>query len=678
LTLTEYFRPENPIALAIVCILWCVFVIWLFSLVHGGARIHRYGRTIRTLIRATPDLVAARLQRQVRRSQGLKTDTTPSDEFRAHLPPEVVHDDPLAIHLENIYAAGCSESRLDIGELLLHTERMISQGDNARLHFLSIFLIIGLLGTLFGLADSILALLLLLKQSADVGSNLVALLSSLKGAFAPSISGVLTSIIGTGVYAFYNRVYVSPLIGQLREATINFWVPELYPTTGQIAAEAAQRSLDAAVKVTESSEHIREDTEKLASTLRTAVGDTQNYAEAIDKLSVAIRAATEPATAALAGLAVQLARFDEAMSRWAQFESTLKALHEELTANQKLLAARSAEIGALIGSQTERLGAMSSGLENTHREALAEVRDAYKALSERMSSLQVPFTNTAEQVLNQTLTLQRFAERQLEIYSKTLTSVEGLPAALVSAFAPESKNLAERIAQGMQALAEARQHPPSDPWDAVRQQLAAGFGEQNQVLRELIESVRALNAPFFQAAAARADVGQVLRPGGAATHFGSSEFQYPAPTVLGRQSAAGPTPSVGPLAPQPPAPAAPPPGPTEAAPSAGPLAPQPPTPAAPPPGLAEAAPSIGPRVPQPPAPAVPPEGPTEPAPSIGYPEPQYPAAPAVAAPPSPTEPAPSVQQPTSSAWTPKRPASAEPASPPPPESKGRWRRLWRG
>ena len=489
LTWTEYFRPDNPIALAIVYILWCVFVIWIFSLVRGGARIGRHGRAIQALIRVTPALVAARLDRQDRRNRGLGAERTPSDEFRAQLPPEVAHDEPVAIHLENIYAAGCSESRLDIGELLSNTERMITQGDSARLHFLSIFLIIGLLGTLFGLADSILALLRLLKQDADVGSNLAALLGSLKGAFAPSISGVMTSIVGTGVYAFYNRVYVSPLIGQLREATINFWVPELYPTTGQIAAEAAQRSLDAAVKVTDSAQHIREDTVKLAATLKSAVEDTGNYATAIDKLSVTIKAATEPAVTALAGLATQLARFDEAMSRWAQFERTLQTLHEELTANQKMLAANSAEMVTLIGSQTDRLGKMSSGLEITHQQALKDVGEKFQELSERMSTLQVPFKDAVEQMLNQNQLLSNYADTQLRGYREMLDMVVGLPDAVVRS----TSVLAEKIAQGMQALEEARQHPPAEPWEAVRRELTAGFGEQNLILKEVIESVRALN-----------------------------------------------------------------------------------------------------------------------------------------------------------------------------------------
>ena len=103
--------------------------------------------------------------------------------------------------------------RLDIRELLAHTERSISGSDAARRSFLSVFLIVGLLGTLFGLADSILALLKLLQQNADAGSNLIALLGALKGAFAPSISGVLTSILGTVAYAVYQRDWFAPLAG---------------------------------------------------------------------------------------------------------------------------------------------------------------------------------------------------------------------------------------------------------------------------------------------------------------------------------------------------------------------------------------------------------------------------------------------------------------------------------
>ena len=659
LTLTEYFRPENPIALAIVYILWGVFVIWLFYLVRGGIRIRRHGSTIQALIRANPELVAARVERQGKRSRGARIDQTPSDEFRAHLPPEVGQDEPIAIHLENIYAAGCSESRLDIGELLRHTEHVITKDDSVRLHFLSIFLIIGLLGTLFGLADSILALLQLLKQSADVGSNLAALLGSLKGAFAPSISGVLTSIIGTGLFALYNHGYVSPLIGQLREATINFWVPELYPTTGQIAAEAAQRSLDAAVKVTESAQHIREDTATLASTLKGAVEDTQNYAAAIDKLSTAIQAATEPAATALAALATQLTRFDEAMSRWAQFEKTLGALYQELTANQKMLAERSTEIGAQIGAQTERLGTMATGLETAHREALADVSKTFEELSQRMKSLQVPFGEAATQVQQQAELLRRFAETQLDNYSKTLESVAALPAALVAAFGPVSRSLgegiaegtkplADGIAQGVQALAESRRIS-AEPWEAVRQQLQAGFAEQNRILSNLVASMPGVRTQPVQAANPRAG-SQPSRTGGWATQSippgpARPEWEVPPPpsrVQFPTETVPTPQPDQAGQEPQPAEPAGPPPSGTET--------PPPSVPATPPEPAQQDWPPPVPPAPQPQAPPV--QQPARPPSGSPYYSPPY-----------------QPRQPQPAPWRPAGP----PAQPPPTRP---WWKVW--
>ena len=659
LTLTEYFRPENPIALAIVYILWGVFVIWLFYLVRGGIRIRRHGSTIQALIRANPELVAARLERQAKRSRGARIDRTPSDEFRAHLPPGVGHDEPVAIHLENIYAAGCSESRLDIGELLRHTEHVITKDDSVRLHFLSIFLIIGLLGTLFGLADSILALLQLLKQSADVGSNLAALLGSLKGAFAPSISGVLTSIIGTGVFALYNRVYVSPLIAQLREVTINFWVPELYPTTSQVAAEAAQRSQAAAAKVIASAETISEKTEALASTLKTAVEDTQSYAAAIDKLSSAIKAATEPAATALAALATQLTRFDEAMSRWAQFEKTLEALYQELTANQKMLAERSAEVGTLIGAQTERLGTMATGLADAHREVLAEVLKTLAEMSERMKSLHAPFIDAKEQMLGVAVNFQGFARSQLDIYGKTLETVEGLPAALVKAFTPigqglaeqiaeGTKPLADRIAQGVQALAESRQFS-AEPWEAVREQLEAAFREQNRILSSLVAGMRGVGTQPYQAAYPRA-AGQTPGSGAWATPFVPQEPARRGPEV--------PPPSSRVVFPGPPVPTPQPDQPGQE--------PQPPEPAGPPPSGTEP--------PPPSVPATPPEPAQQewPPPAPSAPQPQAPPVQQPARPPSgspyyspPYQP----RQPQPAPWRPAGP----PAQPPPTRP---WWKVW--
>ena len=371
-TLIDYFRPENPIALVIVVLLWTVFGIWSLALIAAGLKVAKYSGVIRALNNLVPDLVAARGKRAQRRNRGEIPDTTPAEEFRTYLPQGMSHRQPVVRHLESIYSAGCADSRLDIRELLAHTERAISGSDAARRSFLSVFLIVGLLGTLFGLADSILALLKLLQQNADAGSNLIALLGALKGAFAPSISGVLTSILGTVAYAVYQRDWLAPLAGSLREVTLNLWVPELYPTIGQEAAEAAQRSLDAAIKVTESAQTIREDTVALATALRSVEVDTNKYAVGMKELASQVHQSLDPAASAIRDLGSQLDRFNEAMTRWNEFESTLKALYSKLDAGQNQLIEQAGAVRGQVDLQTTQLLSVATDLRDTHRDIFAE------------------------------------------------------------------------------------------------------------------------------------------------------------------------------------------------------------------------------------------------------------------------------------------------------------------
>src|SRR5205814_1965510 len=153
-------------------------------------------------------------------------------------------DDPVVAHVETIFTAGITEGRLDIAELLRHTEARLLAGDPARRYLLGVFIIIGLLGTLFGLADSMAALS---GSVSDLGPRhgLLQVLKGLRSAFAPSIWGIFWSVISTLVFSVYHRSAVAPTIKLLREATLTQWVLHLYPTAGQRLIEATRRSLEA-------------------------------------------------------------------------------------------------------------------------------------------------------------------------------------------------------------------------------------------------------------------------------------------------------------------------------------------------------------------------------------------------------------------------------------------------
>src|SRR5439155_1036541 len=83
---------------------------------------------------------------------------------------------------------------LDLEELQKRTEGTLHDADSARRYWLGVFVILGLLGTLFGLAEA------LSELAGQVGGVRTArsfepLLSGLKSAFAPSIWGVTLTVM---------------------------------------------------------------------------------------------------------------------------------------------------------------------------------------------------------------------------------------------------------------------------------------------------------------------------------------------------------------------------------------------------------------------------------------------------------------------------------------------------
>ena len=102
--------------------------------------------------------------------------------------------------------AGWNESRLEVSELINHTTSNLFRWNNLFRSVLAVFIVIGLLGTLFGLTDSLTDLSPALKESTANETNtensermtqaLGNLMDDVKGAFAPSIWGIIFTVLG--------------------------------------------------------------------------------------------------------------------------------------------------------------------------------------------------------------------------------------------------------------------------------------------------------------------------------------------------------------------------------------------------------------------------------------------------------------------------------------------------
>lgn len=141
-------------------------------------------------------------------------------------------------HLRAIYDAGIKSSRLDADLLVKNSIDKIFTGIDFLRTSISLFLVIGILGTLAGLAISIGgfngANFAVMGQTSTTANELSNLFGNLRGAFAPSMWGVFFTITYVFAYAYFiQEKCINRVTEKLTINTIKNWLPVLYPTDFQ-------------------------------------------------------------------------------------------------------------------------------------------------------------------------------------------------------------------------------------------------------------------------------------------------------------------------------------------------------------------------------------------------------------------------------------------------------------
>ncbi|MBK8464909.1 MAG: MotA/TolQ/ExbB proton channel family protein [Chloracidobacterium sp.] len=147
-------------------------------------------------------------------------------------PSKVPSNRVIVQHLAALRDSGQSSRQLDVSGLIRNSSNRLTSNRGWMRSVLSLFIVLGLLGTLWGLASSLSHLSTLSPgQSQITNENLAqglnVLLSKLGGAFAPSIWGVFFTIVGVILFSIYLRAASIPLINSLERRTLIRWAPLL-------------------------------------------------------------------------------------------------------------------------------------------------------------------------------------------------------------------------------------------------------------------------------------------------------------------------------------------------------------------------------------------------------------------------------------------------------------------
>jgi len=293
----KVFLPQTTIACIIVGVIVLLFVGWLAIYLWNRRKLKNVADDIKNCkdVKILQDMLRQGMSSGDKTEKVIITEQEYEDAFTRFCEEKAIKDEALKDHIYTIYKAGISESRLEIGLLTKHTlERLFAFNAPLRSIF-SVFVVLGFLGTLIGLADSVTQLSIMQGIGSDdnVSGVLISLLGHLQGAFSTSIWGVIATIACVlfsvfGVQGWHNKVKNS-----LEEATAKEWVPRLFPGSAQklvetlkLSEEQMQRNFEAAKKVAS----FAEETEGRLGEFRDKLGTTNYALDAMAKSSTAIDA----------------------------------------------------------------------------------------------------------------------------------------------------------------------------------------------------------------------------------------------------------------------------------------------------------------------------------------------------------------------------------------------------
>ena len=559
---SEYLSPTNPIAYGIVIFLLCVFILWIVSLIVYVIWLFRKRKQIiknqnvqplvvarqeRDLVQEDSDtnIIAEKVFREFCEKQKhhsnpfiakhlskifpLKTDFSLAKHLRKFIPQR--KDSDITKHLRTIFFAGWNESRLEVSELINHTTSNLFRFNNLLRSVLAVFIVIGLLGTLFGLTDSLTDLSPALKESTANETNtensermtqaLGNLMDDIKGAFAPSICGIIFTVLGVIFYGFYLQIACHPVKAVLERLTLTVWVPQLYPTTSQKLMQTLQKSesqmqkgFDTAAQFSDSVQKVHGNIDDFNESLTHAIAITQPLSDSVTQINKAASDISTAADVLNTGFTESLDKFSSdfasSVTQLTGFQDEIRNLHEQFqeeanqklnqfqdAANQKLdlqtdkLDNQNESISKVIETIDQTLNALKSyetTYINSHQEISTELQEFINKATETNTSIYTENREWFEEINDankqQFSDMQNQLKTELGIVQQTLNDQLGT---LVTELGTNLSNLQKGLNGGLETLNDRLENFDTPLRDAVNH-IRETFESQLETLNTRLEN----------------------------------------------------------------------------------------------------------------------------------------------------------------------------------------------
>ena len=326
-----YLWPSRLLPQIVVVFLLLLFFGWIGKLLQKCLKVKSRRREILLL-----ENVGMLIARDTGISHEVSEELVCSNIFSDFVKAKKVSEaSPVARHLKAIYFAGRNQGRLEPVPLINHTLHEIFSGAHALKGVLSTFIVIGLLGTLVGLADTFsslnpgVGLQTIGHLNKNVNYMLSDLLLNLKSAFVPSILGVFMTVIGVLAYIYvYQHRLCMPLRSDIERLTLTVWIPMLYPTTTEKIRDITKENL----KVVSAVAEFAGDAKKNIVEFKEKTGEA---ATSITALSGAVSQISNAAAMIDSGLTKRLIAFSVNVDRLTSFQAELTTLYKTLVEDSK-------------------------------------------------------------------------------------------------------------------------------------------------------------------------------------------------------------------------------------------------------------------------------------------------------------------------------------------------------
>lgn len=463
ISISEYLSPTNPLASTLVGFLRLLFVIWLAGLICYAIHLIKRRREISS-VQDVQELAAAILHRDSEKEdkeQGEEADAI----FRKFcLSKSLPETSQVTKHFKAIFLAGWMESRLEASDLIEHTTSDLLRFNRFLRSVLATFIVLGLLGTLFGLADSLKELAPALQGSTDATAventermtgALRSLLSSMKGALAPSILGICFTVFGVFLYGLHIQVVCHPVKSTLEQLTLTIWIPQLYPTTSlklvqtlHESEKQMRRGYDTATRVGELVETVQDNISEFNQNLSRANAITQPLSTSASQINVAANSLNESFAQSLTDFSQS---FAENVTRLTGFQGEIHNLYQQLIDESMVF-----QTGAnrRLDQQNQNLDAMLMALKSYEEAYVASRQQLDETL--RQYIIQAEEANTGLNATNRQLleNIRDQLKTNLESLQQVLVDQLGAVVDRFNRFDVPLKKAADRIETIVESFAK--------------------------------------------------------------------------------------------------------------------------------------------------------------------------------------------------------------------------------